>query len=222
MFDPTTSPCDCSVVPQTKITYGYYDLLVVPQLRLTESSVRGQANDASNIKPAGKGVDPPPSPSALRYCGQTSALLRHLSTQLRTDRILRDVRYDMMRRFRVSKQTVWGSPRKYGARQYVPGKARRNQAAAHPKPRSARQTFEGQPRPTRRGVYSFPREPSGDEATAAVETRAVDKWLPCLNLLDCEWDKDSDSDDISISGGDLVVYSKGTAVATSTRIQAMG
>lgn len=128
----------------------------------------------------------------------------------------------MSRRFRVWKQTVWGSSRKYGARQHVPGKARRTQAAAHPKPRSARQTFEGQPRSTRRGVCSFPREPPGDEATAAVETRAVDKWLPCLNLLECEWDKDSDSDDISISGGDLVVYSKGTAVVASTRIQAMG
>lgn len=101
----------------------------------------------------------------------------------------------------------------------------RTQAAAHPKPRSARQTFEGQPRSTRRGVSSFPREPSGEEATAAtaaVETRAVDKWLPCLKLLDNEWDKDSDSDDISVSGGDLVVYYKDTAVAASTKIQAMG
>lgn len=115
-----------------------------------------------------------------------------------------------------------GHPGSTGHDSMYPAKPGRTQAAAHPKPRSARQTFEGQPRSTRRGVCSFPREPPGDEATAAVETRAVDKWLPCLNLLECEWDKDSDSDDISISGGDLVVYSKGTAVVASTRIQAMG
>lgn len=109
-----------------------------------------------------------------------------------------------------------------GTDSMYPAKPGRTQAAAHPKPRPARQTFEGQPRSTRRGVSSFPREPSGDEATAAVETRAVDKWLPCLKLLDNEWDKDSDSDDISVSGGDLVVYYKDTAVAASTKIQVMG
>lgn len=75
-----------------------------------------------------------------------------------------------------------------------------------PKPMSAaRYTFEGQPRSTRRGVFSFQCGPSGNEATAAVETRAVDKWLPCINLLDYEWDKDSDSVDMSVSGWDLTV-----------------
>lgn len=93
-------------------------------------------------------------------------------------------------------------------RSMYPAKPGRTQAAANPRPRAARQTFEGQPRSTRRGVSSFPREPSGDEATAAVETRAVDKWLPRLKLLDYEWDKDTDSDVISFSGGDLVVYKR--------------
>lgn len=60
LFGPTTSPCDCSVVPQTQITYAYYVLFMVPQLRLTESRVRRQANDASNSKPARIGVAPRP------------------------------------------------------------------------------------------------------------------------------------------------------------------
>lgn len=107
----------------------------------------------------------------------------------------------MARRFyRVSKQTVWGGTGHDSVcTRQSPGAPK---PQTSPKPRSARQTFEGQPRSTRRGVSSFPREPSADEATAVVETRAVDKWLPCLNLLDYEWDKDSDSDDISVSGED--------------------
>lgn len=58
MPDPTNSWCDFCAVWQTQITYGYYDMLEVPQLRLTESSVRRQEDDVSDTKPARKGVAP--------------------------------------------------------------------------------------------------------------------------------------------------------------------
>lgn len=54
-----------------------------------------------------------------------------------------------------------------------------------------------------------------------METRAVDKWLPCIKQLDYEWDKDSDSVDISFSGGHFVVH-KDAAVPASTKIPATG
>lgn len=51
----------------------------------------------------------------------------------------------MIRRVRVLKQTVWGLPRKYGARQWLPGKAR-----AHPN-RAPSQGVRGKPSMGSRG-----------------------------------------------------------------------
>lgn len=95
-----------------------------------------------------------------------------------------------------------------------------------PKPqRTLSQGLRGKPSrdsrgPRARGVSSFPREPSGNEATAAVETRAVDKWLPCLNLLDYETRILTPM--IYQSQEETSSSTKSTAAAASTKIQATG
>lgn len=82
VFGPTTSPCDRSVVPQTQITYAYYDLFIVDGSTAEIDGVKSaKASERCQQLQAGANRgSPPPSPSVSGYCGQTSALIRILST----------------------------------------------------------------------------------------------------------------------------------------------